>query len=140
MKNWKEVFGVHPTKMENAYTLTVDYLHVIYEGSSAREFRIDKIRSPIEEITMTEEEVAEQIEKAFSTLTHVVENDQIAILRGQTDVATRSRRGSANTNYGNYWFYNGSHITDRPILVMGHEGKYKVILHPDFDNYGFITK
>jgi len=141
MKNWKEVFGVQSAdRKKDANTALLAYLHLTQATSGQPAFKISNFQIPIDEIVLTEDEVAKEIDKAFDTFTETVENDTIAILRGKNDVAKRSRRGSAVTNYNNYWFYCGTHITDRPVLVIGHEGKYAIRLHPDFDNYGFIVQ
>lgn len=55
-------------------------------------------------------------------------------------VARDTRRGPANTNWKNVWFYNGKTVIDRPIIVSEIKGKYAIFMHPDFKKYGFKIK
>lgn len=67
----------------------------------------------------------------------IVINKEQELRSAKTRVAFNTRRGMANTNFENVWWYQGQSNADRPIFVVSYEGKYGIWKHPQFKNYGF---
>lgn len=73
--------------------------------------------------------------------TYIRDNKQVWTEINERRVANRiaqnTRRGRGNTRFEDYMFYNGSNTVDRPIIVSEYNGKYAILKHPKFADYGF---
>lgn len=52
-------------------------------------------------------------------------------------VAMQTRRGAANTEFLDFFYYKGSNATDCPFIVYKFGDKYGIFKHPKADQYGF---
>lgn len=52
-------------------------------------------------------------------------------------VAQQTRRGAANTQFLDFFYYKGSNATDCPFIVYKFGDKYGIFKHPKADQYGF---
>lgn len=137
IENLKEYIEFQTIDTEDdADTMSIFYLRV--NGQSPLDINMSIEKTTVD-LDLSEEEAAKLIDQYLTDFSEVVENDTIAIERAKFNIAKKSRRGSANKNYKNSWFY-ASASYDQPVLVAEHNGKYAVMKHPDFDNYGFIVK
>jgi hypothetical protein len=134
IEDLKPYIGFQETKEPEDGTVKILYMKVTENGPMDINFSIERHKC---EMNLSEEEAIEQIEALLDSFSDVVENETIIIERAKSQVASKSRRGFANTNYKNSWFYKGTSYSDAPIIVAHHEGKYAIFKHPNFDKYGF---
>ena len=52
-------------------------------------------------------------------------------------VAMQTRRGAANTEFLDFFYYKGKNATDAPFIVYKFGDKYGIFKHPKADQYGF---
>lgn len=134
MENWKDYVSYQPAQ-EGSDTAMVFYLYCEKDESdeciccSIEKKAIDKSQSIYDYIT-----IGDAVEKTIAEFPKlVVEN----LDREKVRVAENTRRGFAKTNFGSAWFYNGTTIVDKPIIVVDFDGSYAIVKHPKFNDYGF---
>ena len=141
MENWKSLVGYQPLTMRDG---KVDYILAQINKDGDLTFAVESASVPCDK---TEAEVIETLDRIFSMFTTKVKNDEIKILRAKNEVARKSRRGMANTQWKNAIYYRQAprdhwpaSKMDAPVIVAEYEGKYGVFVHPKFDDYGFIVE
>ena len=139
MNNWKELVGLQHLTMRDG---RVNYLTFdTVDGQFSFVVRSAKV-----ECVLTEDETIERLNQIFNSFTTKSEPSEIKIHRAKIEVARKSRRGVANTQWGNAMYYRGvqkkeihASQMDAPVIVGEFEGKYGILIHPKFDDYGFIV-
>lgn len=139
MNNWKELVGYQPLQSQDSklYYLTCKFENGLHSFV---------IESQVVVCDFDEETLIEKLNEIFDSFTTKVTNSQIQIEKAKVHVARRSLRGIANTQWGNAIYYKGQqgpHLAtsqvDVPVIVGEFEGKYGILVHPKFDDYGFIV-
>lgn len=143
MNNWRDYVGYQGINSDDfedkTKPITAFYLTAMEDGRNG--FHILRLPFMPDEVVLTDQEVGVKVEELlneFPTVQHSQnDNPGIDLERAKNQVAKDSRRGSAQTNYNNAWFYKGSTQFDCPIIVCGIDDKYIVLKHPNFEKYGF---
>ncbi len=90
----------------------------------------------------TADTIGDKVEEAILTSfpTKVITN-KFELRSAQSHVAMTTRRGVANTNWNNVWYYRGTvnPRVDQPIFVIKYNDRYGIWKHPLFENYGFVA-
>lgn len=115
---------------------TAKVFYMVVESTGPLDMHLE-IKSQECALNLTEAEAIKQIDTLFNSFTTTVENNPVEIERAKNTVAKKTRRGRANLNYNNTWFYKGSYKADSPVIVAHCDGRYAVFSHPKFDDYGF---
>jgi hypothetical protein len=89
------------------------------------------------DFSLTEAEVGDRIEEILQEFPVRDIRNVYELTSAKTKVANDTRRGVANTNVGDVWFYSGTNIVDRPIQVCEINNRYAVFKVPNFAEYGF---
>lgn len=96
------------------------------------------------EFIYTEDELNDIIQSVLLEFPDIGIKNDIEIQLDKIAVARKTRRGVANTNYKDVYFYMNqtaknphARRCDCPIIVAKYQNKYAVFKHPDFENYGF---
>lgn len=121
---------------DDADTMSVFYLRVNDQSPLNINISFEQVTVNLD---LTEEEAVKLIDQYLTDFSETVNHDEAAIEQAKNTVRIKSRRGLADKNYKNSWFYAGQQY-DQPVLVAEHKGKYAVMKHPLFDNYGFIVE
>lgn len=173
MNNWKDYVAVQPQETTAAgapcpFHGNIYYLKYTTDPDGC--ICLSALGHPVteEQFTLTEDEIGDAVEATLyefpeveieqwdhSKLTwftrlkcwwrgYVITSPYIN--REKVMVAQRTRRGVANINYENVWFYGGRtgqkkvNLIDQPIIVAEYKGKYMIFKHPKFADYGFVMK
>lgn len=70
----------------------------------------------------------------------VAKHEDVVHIRKQqaaNKVAQQTRRGAANTQFLDFFYYKGSNATDCPFIVYKFGDKYGIFKHPNAEQYGF---
>lgn len=149
MKNWKDYVGYQPSALVLFYLTTkhtqIDAKELGYADSGNEvphiSFTIERIKLKEENFTIPESEVGGVVEQLLYQFPHKeASTEKFELQRHIVNVARETRRGMANKNWKNVWYYAGSSAFDHPILVTEYNGKYAVVKHPAFEKYGFVMK
>ena len=141
MKNWKEYVGYQKSSLTLFY-LTTHATPVARDDEVPHvSLTIEKIKLTEKHFTIPERDVGGVIELLLYQFPHKEPSDEkFELQRHIVNVARETRRGTANKNWKNVWYYSGQNAFDSPILVAEHNGKYAVVKHPAFEKYGFVMK
>lgn len=124
MKNWKELIGYQPN------TDIVSWLD--YENHN---LVIKKEKLLCE---LNEETVIENLNNLFNSFTTKVNKENIIeIEQAKINSYKKTKRGIPNTQWNNAFYYKGNINSDSPVIVAEYIGKYAILLHPNFDDFGF---
>ncbi len=145
MENWRDYVGYQPISLtdKDPENTTINLFFLTSYRGEGIELRVLKEQFDLSEVVLTDEEVGSKVEELLLSFPKVkleakrdmTINDML--IRNKEAVATASRRGRANTNYNDTWFYKGVSPMDAPIIVCGLDDKYYVFSHPNFKLYGF---
>lgn len=78
-----------------------------------------------------------EMESTFPEFVIETSAHDIAKNRSANKVAQQTRRGAANTQFLDFFYYKGSNATDAPFIVYKFGDKYGIFKHPKADQYGF---
>ena len=140
MENWKDYVGFQP--VADDYEIKDDVVPVFFltiETQTSKKIAMAILREKIDQslFVLTESEVGDKVEEILNEFPQIKIEHEIELARAKNQVAIDSRRGIANTNYNNTWFYKGLNAFDVPIIVSQLGDKYYVFKHPVFEKYGF---
>lgn len=78
-----------------------------------------------------------EMESTFPEFVIETSVHDIAKNRAANKVAQQTRRGAANTQFLDFFYYKGSNATDCPFIVYKFGDKYGIFKHPNAEQYGF---
>lgn len=143
MDNWKELVGFQfgHTPSDVAWIMELEY----NQEKQNIGFKINKYKVVVDK---SEEELLAELDKLFSSFTRTVNLKgtdptarQFYINRGAAEVVRKSRRGFPKTQWKNAIYYNSpSSRYDTAVVVLEAGGKYGILKHPKFDDYGFLIE
>lgn len=135
--NWKEYIPEQPVTKKDNGDLCVFYLQPWLEPGGISVERGFVTNHP----TYTDQEMNDIAKAALLSFDVKDIANNFDIERLKVKVATATRRGMANTNWNNVWYYKGSTNFDSPFIVgKMDEDKYVLFVHPNFDMYGFVAR
>lgn len=124
MKNWKELVGYQPNTDVASWLDYEKYNLVIKK---------EKLLCELEE-----KAVIENLNNIFNSFTTKVNKENIIeIEQAKINSYKKTKRGIPNTQWDNVFYYKGNINSDSPVIVTEYNGKYAILLHPNFDDFGF---
>lgn len=151
--NWRDAFPVQEVGKDKGlvWVLYARYKEPDKDSDPSLVISIEKVEV---ELTLTEDELITQLNETVTKFTHTSRGTHYyEILRADNDVAKRSRRGKANTEWNGARYYKGiepkvvegepspiAYAYDGPLVVGEHNGKFAIVLNPKFDDYGYVIQ
>jgi hypothetical protein len=145
MKNWQDYVkiqkGINDTSKVFYLTLSEDKEIKEIDGITVikllDQYKINLLSTDVV-CDLQEYQVGDYVENVLYGFPSVQCISPTDIQREINMIALKTKRGRANINYNNVWYYMGNASYDSPIIVIQYEDKYGVFIHPQFENYGFV--
>jgi len=123
-ENWKGYVGYQPVSKPDSQKAIISYLDFASSSTNSMEFRINSTKIPVDQITLTEDELVIEINsqlRAFGTVKlsegQLRENE---LIRAKNSCDQKNCQGKPNINISNIWFYKGKQDMDAPHIVTEH--------------------
>lgn len=136
--NWKDLVCLQDVKHDLPSDIPINVFYMrTYKQNGGVTISVEKERVPRALINLSEEALIKVLNGLVNQfpIVHISNNDQL--IAEKNKIATRTRRGKANRNIDNLWFYRGNSSIDGPIVVLEWQGKFTVFTVPNFTDYAF---
>lgn len=143
---WRDYAAVQPMA-ENSETGMIFYVKAsVREDSISEETRqlkisVENVAVTNEQLIYTESNIGSAIARTIKGFPKVECNNEFEIWKARNDVARKTKRGQANINYHNSWYYKGKSSVDAPFIVIENiikgQKRYGIWTHPQYEQYGF---
>lgn len=140
MDNWKDYVGIQ--HLQPGADVGLAYI-IAWKNVDTGEQSLDAVKFAVTKFPYTDDDIGDAVEQALMSFPLVVCKNEIELNWFKNNVAMNSRRGVANTNFGNSWFYMSNIESNNSfdaalVVVQNNNHQYAIVKNPNFETYGFV--